>query len=149
MTIGYRIEKIEKFMDMHLHWNDKPLLVELERIFNRGRGASLRSPNSKKGGDSKGASMDKNFKIQMNESLTSSKLDKAKKEQRKKEKRRKNEEEESKFNRRKKYAVDTGERPQDTGELNELILKEQEAARRRVERMKKNPVTVETLEKFS
>lgn len=50
---------------------------------------------------------------------------------------------------RQKYVVDMSERPQDPGSINELLLREQEEARRRKERMEKNPVTVETLDNFS
>jgi len=35
-TIGARLDKIEGFLDSNLHWEDKQLLVELERIFMRG-----------------------------------------------------------------------------------------------------------------
>ena len=45
--------------------------------------------------------------------------------------------------------MDTSERPQDEGSVNQLILREQEEARKRKERMEKNPVTVETLDNFS
>lgn len=50
---------------------------------------------------------------------------------------------------REKYVVDTSERPQDEGSVNELLLKEKTEAQKRAERAAKNLVTVENLEKFS
>lgn len=45
--------------------------------------------------------------------------------------------------------MDTSERPQDEGSVNELLLKEKMEAQKRAERATKNLVTVENLEKFS
>ena len=52
-------------------------------------------------------------------------------------------------NDRAKYIVDTSEKPQDKGEVNELIYKEQMAAKERIKRLENNPMTVEALENFS